>query len=196
MANTTLLRYKVEPVIRTHLEERFGKVFTPGLSTALAVPAGSSMPSATIPQSSSALRVESGRLPAAACLAARSIDASLTSTTQASSTHPFAGSVLTAPDDFYEAFINRMSGVLPEGVEVTLVPLRQACRVKLITSSEKPVRRLTVARSRIRSQQRSRRRPKLRCRAAWAELRGCVRPRRRPSRGIIDGDTPEGARNW
>lgn len=122
MANTALLRYKVEPVIRMQLQEEFGKVFT---SQVLHLPGGASREFDAVSDDSTivvSIKTSSG-LTSGGNIPGGKINGCIADLYYLSLIDaPVRRLVLTNPD-FYEIFTKRMSGALPEGVEVTLVPL-------------------------------------------------------------------------
>lgn len=122
MANTAILRYKVEPVIRKLLAAEFGQPFA---SRVLALPGGAqrefdavSADGRTVVsiKTSSGL-TSGGNLPSGkinSCIA----DLHYLSLVDA----PVRRLVLTNPE-FYEIFTARMRGAIAPGIEVSLSPL-------------------------------------------------------------------------
>lgn len=122
MANTAILRYKVEPVIRAELEKEFAQPFR---SRVLALPGGATREFDAVSEdgtivanikTSSGL-TSGGNIPAGkinGCIA----DLYYLSLLDA----PVRRLTLTNPG-FHEIFTKRMEGALPDGVKVTLVPL-------------------------------------------------------------------------
>jgi hypothetical protein len=122
MANTAMLRYKVEPVIRARLEVEFGQPFA---STVLALPAGARREFDAVSgdrtivasiKTSSGL-TSGGNLPTGkikSCIA----DLYYLSLVLAD----VRRLVLTNPE-FFNIFMNRMEGAIAPGIEVVLSPL-------------------------------------------------------------------------
>ena len=122
MANTAILRYKVEPAIRAVLETEFAQRFT---SQVLALPGGavrefdavSDDRSVVVSIKTSSGLTSGGNIPGGkidGCIADLYYLSLLDS--------PVRRLVLTNPQ-FHEIFTKRMAGALPQGVEVKLVPL-------------------------------------------------------------------------
>lgn len=122
MANTAILRYKVEPVIRARLEAEFSQPFA---SRVLTLPGGAArefdavsadgMVVASIKTSSGL--TSGGNIPGGkinGCIADLYYLSLLTA--------PVRQLVLTNPD-FHAIFTKRMAGAMPEGVEVRLEEL-------------------------------------------------------------------------
>lgn len=121
MANTAILRYKVEPVIRAGLEEEFLQPFT---SQVLTLPGGavrefdavSDDGTVVVSIKTSSGLTCGGNIPSGkinGCIA----DLYYLSLVDA----PVRRLVLTNPE-FHEIFTKRIAGALPEGVEVKLLP--------------------------------------------------------------------------
>lgn len=122
VANTAILRYKVEPAIRAELKAEFGQSFR---SQVLTLPGGAAREfdavsddrSVVISIKTSSGLTSGGNVPSGkinGCVA----DLYYLSLLDA----PVRRLVLTNPE-FHEIFIKRMAGALPDGVEVKLVPL-------------------------------------------------------------------------
>jgi hypothetical protein len=122
MANTAILRYKVEPVIRKLLAAEFGQPFA---SRVLALPGGahrefdavSADGRAVVSIKTSSGLTSGGNLPSGkinSCIA----DLYYLSLVDA----PVRRLVLTNPE-FYEIFTARMRGAIAPGIEVSLSPL-------------------------------------------------------------------------
>ena len=130
MANTAILRYKVEPVIRAGLEEKFAQPFTPqvlilsgGAAREFDAVSGDGTVVVSIKTSSgltSGGNIPSGKING--CIA----DLYYLSLLDA----PVRWLVLTNPE-FHEIFSKRMTGALPDGVEVKLVPLPEGLQAEV-----------------------------------------------------------------
>jgi hypothetical protein len=163
MANTAILRYKVEPVIRAGLEEEFAQSFG---SRVLALPGGavrefdavSNDGTVVVSIKTSSGLTSGGNIPGGkinGCIA----DLYYLSLLKA----PVRRLVLTNPQ-FHAIFTKRMAGAMPEGVEVRLVPLPPDLQAEVDGVIARPARRSTAAKpsKKLPPQSKRRRRPRVR----------------------------------
>jgi hypothetical protein len=121
MANTAILRTKVEPVIRAGLESEFTQRFT---SQVLSLPGGASREFDAVSADGTvvvSIKTSSG-LTSGGHIPGGKINGCIDLYYLSLLSAPVRRLVLTNPE-FYEIFVKRMTGALPEGVEVRLVPL-------------------------------------------------------------------------
>lgn len=122
MANTAMLRYKVEPVIREHLAAEFDQPFTSRILTLRGgaqreFDAVSADGAVVVSIKTSSGLTSGGNLPGGkinSCIA----DLYYLSLVDI----PVRRLVLTNPD-FYDIFTTRMRGAIAPGIEVALIPL-------------------------------------------------------------------------
>lgn len=122
MANTAMLRYKVEPVIRGQLQERFGQAFS---SRVLPLPGGAAREFDAVSEDETvvvSIKTSSG-LTSGGNVPGGKINGCIADLYYLSLiSAPTRWLVLTNAD-FFGIFTRRMLGALPDGVEVKLMPL-------------------------------------------------------------------------
>jgi hypothetical protein len=122
MANTAILRYKVEPVIRAGLEQEFVQPFT---SRDLTLPAGAVREFDAVSKDGTvvvSIKTSSG-LTSGGNVPSGKINSCIADLYYLSLVDARVRRLVLTNPQFHEIFTRRMAGALPEGVEVTLMPL-------------------------------------------------------------------------
>ena len=122
MANTAILRTKVEPVIRARLETEFAQPFR---SQILGLPGGAAREFDAVSADGTvvvSIKTSSG-LTSGGNIPGGKINGCIADLYYLSLLGAPVRRLVLTNREFYEIFVKRMAGALPDGVEVKLVPL-------------------------------------------------------------------------